>query len=44
MFPVSSHPGADWVMVTFDDDQYAPDVLGYGTEGHVVIMHAPGVR
>ncbi|MFE6450661.1 hypothetical protein [Nocardiopsis dassonvillei] len=44
VFPVSSDPGADWVMVTFDDDQYAQDVLGYGTEGRVVVMRAPGVR
>ncbi|MEU3309319.1 hypothetical protein [Nocardiopsis sp. NPDC006832] len=43
-FPVSSEPGADWVMVTFDDEQYAQDVLGYGTEGNVVVMRAPGAR
>ncbi|WP_306366751.1 hypothetical protein [Nocardiopsis sp. CC223A] len=44
VLPVSSEPGADRVMVTFGDDQYAQDVLGYGTEGRVLVMRAPGVR
>ena len=43
-FPVSFEPGADRVMVTFDDEQYAQDVLGYGTEGNVVVMRALGAR
>ncbi|GAA4947611.1 hypothetical protein GCM10023224_34140 [Streptomonospora halophila] len=44
VFPVSEEPGADWVVVTFDGSQYAPDVLGYGTEGELVVMRAPGAR
>lgn len=43
-FPVSSKPRAGRVMVTFDDEQYAQDVLGSGAEGYVVVMRDPGAR
>ncbi|CAM4319231.1 hypothetical protein [Nocardiopsis rhodophaea] len=42
VFPVAETPGADWVLITFDGSQYAPDVLGYGTEGGLIVMRSPG--
>jgi hypothetical protein len=33
-------PGGGWWMVTFEDTQYAEDVMGYGGHGDVVLMHS----
>ena len=33
-------PAGGWWMVTFDNAQYAEDVMGYGGHGDVVLMHS----
>jgi len=36
--------GDDWLLVTFANVQFHEDVLGYGTEGDVVIMRGQAAR
>ncbi|WP_433126363.1 hypothetical protein ACQPWW_26830 [Micromonospora sp. CA-240977] len=36
--------GRDWLLVTFANVQFHEDVLGYGTEGDVVIMRGHAAR
>ena len=33
-------PAGGWLMVTFDDEQFHEDVMGYGGHGDVVVMHS----
>jgi len=35
-------PAGGWWLLTFDDTQFAEDVMGYGGHGDVVLMHSGG--